>query len=95
MKPSREPSPEHQTKPCRVGSAKLQIQPPPKGRYRHFKGQEYQLVDVARHSETEEWMVIYKPLYGEEALWIRPLTLFLDWVERDGKYQPRFQKIAD
>ena len=49
---------------------------PPKGRYRHFKGNEYELLDFARHSETREWMVVYRALYGEGGLWVRPLAMW-------------------
>ena len=62
-------------------------------RYRHFKGNEYEIVAVGRHSETEEELVVYRALYGERAVWIRPLHMFTDTVERDGKTMPRFQKI--
>ena len=49
---------------------------PPLGRYRHFKGGEYLLVDFARHSETQEWMVVYRALYGEGGLWVRPAAMW-------------------
>ncbi|MBQ9963717.1 MAG: DUF1653 domain-containing protein [Clostridia bacterium] len=62
-------------------------------RYRHFKGNEYEVLAVGRHSETEEELVVYKALYGEGAVWIRPLNMFTDTVERDGKVMPRFEKI--
>ncbi len=62
-------------------------------RYRHFKGNEYEIVAVGQHSETEEEMVVYRALYGDGAVWIRPLTMFTDTVERDGNRLPRFQKI--
>ncbi len=62
-------------------------------RYRHFKGNEYEIVAVGRHSETEEELVVYRALYGEGAVWIRPLQIFTDMVERDGKTMPRFQKL--
>jgi hypothetical protein len=65
------------------------------GRYRHFKGNEYQVLGVAAHSETHEPLVVYRPLYGEGRLWVRPLHLFQDHVERDGYSGPRFVKIAD
>ncbi len=68
---------------------------PPTGRYRHFKGNEYEVVGVARHSETHEPLVVYRPLYGDGGLWVRPLALFGDHVERDGYSGPRFVKIAD
>ncbi|MCG8394630.1 MAG: DUF1653 domain-containing protein [Pseudomonadales bacterium] len=65
------------------------------GRYRHFKGNEYQVIGVATHSETEESLVVYRPLYGDGDLWVRPLTMFTETVERDGKVQPRFTRIGD
>ena len=66
------------------------------GRYRHFKGNEYEVVGVARHSESLEDHVIYKPLYeSASALWIRPLAMFLETVERDGQVFPRFAYIGD
>lgn len=61
---------------------------PPLGRYRHFKGGEYLLVDFARHSETQEWMVVYRTLYGEGGLWVRPLAMWSEPVERDGQTYP-------
>lgn len=67
-----------------------------KGRYKHYKGQFYQVHDVARHSETEEWMVVYTPLYGEQEsrhLWVRPLTMFTEKLVIEGKTVPRFQFI--
>jgi len=63
------------------------------GRYRHFKGQEYQVIDVATDSETLRQMVVYRALYGERGLWVRPLEMFSEMVERDGVSQPRFQWI--
>ena len=65
------------------------------GRYRHYKGGEYEVYGVARHSETEELLVVYRPLYGEGALWVRPLEMFRESVEVDGKPVPRFARIAD
>ncbi len=56
------------------------------GRYRHFKGNEYQVLGMARHSETEEEMVVYRPLYGEGGLWVRPAAMWAEEVERDGSY---------
>jgi hypothetical protein len=67
-----------------------------RGRYRHFKGKEYEVIGVARHSETMEDHVIYRPLYPSEAeYWIRPLSMFLETVERDGKVFPRFAFIGE
>lgn len=63
------------------------------GRYRHFKGGEYLVQGIATHSETREEMVVYTPLYGEGGLWVRPLSMFLESVDRDGKQQPRFTFI--
>jgi hypothetical protein len=60
------------------------------GRYRHFKGGEYEVLGVARHSEGLEDMVVYRPLYNDSGLWVRPLSMFMESVERDGKVQPRF-----
>ncbi|MEL0627999.1 DUF1653 domain-containing protein [Psychromonas aquatilis] len=65
------------------------------GRYQHYKGPFYQVEGVAIHSETEEEMVIYRPLYGEGRTWVRPLSMFLETVEVDGKQQSRFTYIAD
>ena len=64
------------------------------GKYRHFKGGEYQVQGVARHSETAELLVVYTPLYGEGGLWVRPLSLFQQRVMHEGREQPRFKYIA-
>ncbi|WIO74444.1 DUF1653 domain-containing protein [Porticoccaceae bacterium LTM1] len=71
-------------------STNITIQP---GRYRHYKGNDYEVVDVARHSETEELLVVYRPLYGEQKLWVRPLSMFTETVERDGELIPRFEYL--
>jgi cyclomaltodextrinase len=63
------------------------------GRYRHFKGQEYQVIDVATDSESLGRMVVYRALYGEGGLWVRPLEMFCETVERDGVRIPRFRPI--
>jgi hypothetical protein len=69
---------------------------PSPGRYRHYKGSEYQVLDCARHSETEEWMVIYRPCYGEAGLWVRPAEMFSESVRTvDGEELPRFERIGD
>ena len=60
------------------------------GRYRHYKGGEYEVHGVATHSETNEQVVVYRPLYGEGNLWVRPLSMFIETVQRDGKEVPRF-----
>ena len=66
-----------------------------KGKYKHNKGHFYEVVDFARHSETLEDMVVYRQLYGEGALWVRPKVMFLETVTIDGKTIPRFEKIED
>ena len=63
------------------------------GRYRHFKGKEYQLLYVARHSETLEPMVVYQALYGERGIWVRPASMWSETVDRDGYHGPRFAFI--
>lgn len=68
---------------------------PQPGRYRHYKGNDYEVEGIARHSETEEIMVVYRPCYGERGLWVRPLELFIDEVEVAGKRVPRFAPVAD
>ena len=65
------------------------------GRYRHFKGKEYEVYVTARHSETEEEMVIYRQLYGERALWVRPASMWEETVERDGVTYQRFTYIGE
>lgn len=61
------------------------------GRYRHSKtGMEYELIGVARHSESLEEMVVYRALYGQRGLWVRPLTMFTERVDVDGRTVPRF-----
>ncbi len=64
------------------------------GRYRHFKGREYRVRGIARHSETDELLVVYTPLYGDGGLWVRPLAMFEETVVRDGRQQPRFEYIG-
>lgn len=64
------------------------------GKYRHFKGKEYELLGTARHSETLEPMVVYKALYGEGGLWVRPAAMWSELVEKDGYQGPRFQYIG-
>jgi hypothetical protein len=66
---------------------------PPPGRYRHYKGGEYEVLGVARHSETDEELVVYRPLYGEHGLWVRPKAMFCESVIVDGKAVPRFRYL--
>ena len=65
------------------------------GRYRHFKGKEYEVLYLARHSETEEEMVVYRALYGERGLWVRPAAMWNETVERGGQTFRRFTYIGD
>jgi len=65
------------------------------GRYRHYKGNDYEVIGEARHSETEEPFVVYRALYGERGLWIRPLAMFLEKVMIAGRPQPRFRRLTD
>lgn len=65
------------------------------GKYRHFKGMEYEVIGVARHSETEEPMVVYRALYGEGGLWVRPLSMWNEQVDRDDYHGPRFSYIGE
>ena len=64
------------------------------GRYRHFKGNEYEVLYLAKHSETLEPMVVYRALYGEHGVWVRPASMWNETVERDGKTYQRFTCIA-
>jgi hypothetical protein len=65
----------------------------PLGRYRHYKGSDYSVVGLARHSETEELMVLYVPLYGEGGYWVRPADMFTESIIVDGKEQQRFRRM--
>ena len=66
-----------------------------KGKYRHFKGKEYELLEIATHSETMEQMVVYRALYGDRGIWVRPAGMWSETVEKDGYIGPRFQYIGD
>ena len=66
-----------------------------KGKYRHFKGKEYELLEIATHSETLEQMVVYRALYGDRGIWVRPAGMWWETVEKDGYIGPRFQYIGD
>lgn len=65
------------------------------GKYRHFKGNEYELICVAKHSETLEPMVVYRALYGEGGVWVRPANMWTQRVVRDGYNGPRFRFVGD
>lgn len=67
----------------------------PTGIYQHYKGQQYRVIGVARHSETEEQLVVYQTLYGAFDLWVRPISMFLESVEIDGLQQPRFALLQE
>lgn len=65
------------------------------GRYRHFKGNEYRVLFLARHSETLEEMVVYQALYGERGIWVRPAAMWRECVERGGQSLPRFTRLGE
>jgi hypothetical protein len=65
----------------------------PAGRYRHYKGGEYEVIGAARHSETLEALVVYRPLYNDSGLWVRPHGMFFGSVEIDGRQLPRFERL--
>lgn len=67
----------------------------PAGRYRHYKGREYLVLGVARHSETEEELVVYRLDYGEGSWWVRPLSMFCETVAVDGQEIPRFEYLGE
>jgi len=69
---------------------KMDIRP---GLYRHYKGRDYEVIDIARHSETEEKMVVYRCLYNDYSLWVRPLSMFRETVNVAGEQIPRFTRI--
>lgn len=64
------------------------------GLYRHFKGREYRVLYLAQHSETREWMVVYQALYGEYGIWVRPASMWNEWVERGGTQVRRFAYVG-
>jgi hypothetical protein len=66
------------------------------GKYRHYKGKDYSVLGCARHSETEEWLVVYKPLYNDSGLWVRPLAMFTqDVTLASGDIVPRFKFVSE
>ena len=70
-----------------------QLQSIPQGIYRHYKGSLYQVLHTAQHSETEEILVVYRCLYGEYGVWVRPLAMFTETIEVDGKQVARFELV--
>ena len=73
----------------------MKTPPIPLGIYRHFKGNEYEVIAIAKNSETMEDTVVYRALYGEHEFWVRPLSMWTEIVERDGKRQPRFTYLGE
>ena len=71
------------------------VQSIPTGRYRHFKGNLYEVLAIARHSEDESPLVVYRPLYGEGGVWVRPAEMWNETVTRDGKTFQRFVRVSD
>ena len=67
----------------------------PAGHYRHYKGNDYTVIGVARHSETMEELVVYRAEYGERGLWVRPAAMFQEIVEVDGVTVPRFRRVGE
>lgn len=67
----------------------------PPGRYRHYKGGDYEVFGLARHSETKEVLVFYRPLYNDSGWWVRPYAMFVEHVTVDGVSRPRFEKTPD
>jgi len=65
------------------------------GIYEHYKGNRYKVIDIARHSETDELLVLYRTMYGDENLWVRPFSMFFEKVEIDGTLVPRFKFIGE
>jgi hypothetical protein len=63
------------------------------GRYRHYKGGEYEVIGVARHSESLEPVVVYRPLYNDSGLWVRPYAMFVEEIDVGGRRQPRFAPL--
>ncbi|MCE2594177.1 DUF1653 domain-containing protein [Motilimonas cestriensis] len=63
------------------------------GTYQHYKGSQYQVIDLAIHSETEQWMVLYRPMYGDAELWVRPYEMFIENIVIAGEEIPRFEFI--
>ncbi len=65
------------------------------GKYKHFKGNEYRVIAIAKHSETLEPMVIYQALYGDQGIWVRPATMWNETVDKENYHGPRFQYIGE
>ena len=76
-----------------MSQKRLDIPPVAPGRYRHFKGKEYEVIAMASHSETLEPMVVYRALYGEGGIWVRPAAMWSEMVEHEGQKVPRFAPV--
>lgn len=81
-----------QNTPISFGGGIMEIKP---GIYRHFKGNRYEVIGIAHHSETMEEMIVYRALYGQQGLWVRPAAMWNETVDRDGYHGPRFQYIGE
>ncbi len=92
---SSEPAPQRERRRPFIGRSRLASQRPKPGRYRHYKGQYYEVVETALHYETRQAFVVYRALYGEGNLWIRPRSMFLESVEVDGVKVPRFTRVEN
>jgi len=68
---------------------------PKPGIYEHYKGGQYLVLSTAKHTETEEYLVVYKTLYGDQSLWVRPLSMFIEKIEKDGQWVQRFKLIEE
>jgi hypothetical protein len=77
---------------CGAESVDGRVRPGP---YRHYKGNDYEVIGVAHHSETREQLVVYRCLYGDFSLWVRPLAMFVEDVELDGRRVPRFAPYGE
>lgn len=64
------------------------------GVYRHYKGKDYEVIGVAKHSEDESELVVYRTLYGDFSLWVRPIEMFNETIEIDGRHVKRFTRLA-
>lgn len=73
----------------------MNVQQPLPGLYRHYKGGQYQVLGTARHSENDELLVVYRCLYDNNSLWVRPVAMFMESVELDGQQVPRFMLICE
>ena len=71
------------------------LEHPLPGLYRHYKGGDYEVISTARHSETDEWLVVYRCLYDDASWWVRPLAMFMEPVTIDNKTMPRFHRIPE